>query len=305
MVLHRSKIEALEERQPTHHDISPHNLLVKPESSSSHVFEIPCLVGQQHANALGDYGAKKNFMKTSYAKQLGLVIDGRKKVSVALGSGQQVTTTGAVETWFRFKDEHKAYLLVFHLLPNCIHDVILGKRFLKATETFKSGANYLRRVVKRISSFTTPHFLYLGDSAPRFTGLLNGWRQEALADSGCKVPIMDEDYARFLGLRIQTDSQNRVRLRFADNSTAMTSGMSKGVSWTFGYDGSSHSHQLDFHILKNAPAAVILSDDFLFGTNAFSEFDCYLLDEDDEDDEDDEAYFLAIDLALDNVCTGK
>jgi hypothetical protein len=43
--------------------------------------------------------------------------------------------------------------------------------------------------------------------------------------------------------------------------------------------GVSGEHDLDIHILKNAPAAVILSDDFLFGTNAFSKYDCYLLDE--------------------------
>lgn len=255
------------------------------------------------ANALGDYCAKKNFMKTSYAKRLGLPIDRSQKSSVSVGSGKQISTTGTVETWFRFKNERKAYSLIFHLIPDCIHDVILGKPFLRATETFASRVNQLLRVVKRAVNGLMPrHFLYLGDNAPRFTGQLNGHTQEALADSGCKVLIMDEDYARSIDVPIMANEENRLQLRFADNSTAMTSGMTFGVSWKFDHQGTSTTHLLDFHVLKNNPAAVILSDDILFSTNAYSEYDCYLID---EDDDDDEAYFLAIDIDTKNNCNGK
>jgi hypothetical protein len=58
---------------------------------------------------------------------------------------------------------------------------------------------------------------------------------------------------------------------------------------------------LDFHILKNAPSAVILSDEFLFETNAFAKYDCYLID---ENDEDEDAQFSVIDLDLSYVNKG-
>jgi hypothetical protein len=61
----------------------------------------------------------------------------------------------------------------------------------------------------------------------------------------------------------------------------------------FGVGAVGEEYTLDFHILKNAPAAVILSDEFLFGTNACAEYDCYLID---EDDEDEDAQFFVIDL---------
>jgi hypothetical protein len=93
------------------------------------------------------------------------------------------------------------------------------------------------------------------------------------------VLIMDEDFARAAGLTVSGSQSNRSRFRFADNTTAIISGMTFGVKWEFGDSGVSGEHDLDFHILKNAPAAVILSDDFLFGTNAISKYDYYLVDE--------------------------
>jgi hypothetical protein len=233
-------------------------------------------------------------MKEAYAKRLGLSINRGDISTVRIGSGKRLTTVGTVVTPFRFKEEPEVYSLTFHLLPDCIHNVILGKAFLKATKTFSSLANKARRVIRRAVKRMTPrHFFYLGDSAPRFTGLLNGQKQEALADSGAKVLIMDEDYARSIGLPISTDGKHQTRLRFADGTTAMTSGITQGVQWEFGLGAVGEEYTLDFHILKNAPAAVILSDEFLFGTNAFAEYDCYLID---EDDEDEDAQFFVIDL---------
>jgi hypothetical protein len=265
--------------------------------SHARAFEIPSIIASvNRADALGDFCAKKNFMKESYAEMLGIPIDRLNKTTVRIGNGKILSTTGTVITLFRFKNEPEEYSVLFHLLPDCIHDVILGKPFLKVTNTFRSAANKTRRVISRvIEGFTRRDFLYLGDSAPRFTGLVNGRVEEALADSGAKVLIMDEDYAYERGLPILTDNKNQTRLRFADGSTAMTSGMSYGVRWEFGPGVQGKEYTLDFHILKNAPAPVILNDEFLFGTYAFAEFDCYLID---EDDEDEDAHFFVIDVDM-------
>lgn len=40
---------------------------------------------------------------------------------------------------------------------------------------------------------------------------------------------------------------------------------------------------LDFHVLDNAPAPVLLNDSFLFDAEAYSKYKCYLLDDDDEE----------------------
>lgn len=235
-------------------------------------------------------------MTKSYADHLGLAIDQTHVESVLTGSGKKIQTVGSTTARYRFKHDPGVFALRFEILSDCVHDLILGKPFLKATETFSSAANRARRVVRRIASKVTQHHaLFLGDSAPRFSGTLNGQSQEALADSGCKVLLIDEDYAKQLGLPILRRNEYRVKLIFADNSIAMSSGIVKGLRWTFGINGDEQEHFLDFHVLKNAPAPVILSEKLLFDTEAFSRYACYL---EDADEEDDDAYFLAIDIDI-------
>ncbi|KAH3995783.1 hypothetical protein HBI56_105480 [Parastagonospora nodorum] len=272
--------------------------------SSTQVFEIPATIASDHqTNALGDFCAKRNFMKTAHALLLGLRIDWEDICTIRVGSGKQIKTSGSVVTSFRFRYEFKKYTLKFDLLPDCVHDVILGKSFLKATKTFSSLANCASRVVKRIiMGLKSFRCLYLGDAAPMFKGFVNGVEQQALADSGSKVLIMDEGYAESFGLPITRTSETRIKLRFADNTVAKTSGMTHGVRWRFGNGLDGEEYSLDFHVLKNAPAAVILSDEFLFGVNAFAEYDCYLTD---DGDEDEEAYLFAIDIDNSDLGLGR
>jgi hypothetical protein len=237
-------------------------------------------------------------MDDDYAmSQADFAIDRNQTEKITLGNGKMVTTTGTTKTTFQFPGERERYSQVFHLLPKCHHNVILGNRFLKMTKTFTNNLNRLRRVVTRVvSKLKTHNFFYIGGSGPTFKGLVNGRLQYALADTGAKLLIMDEDYARKLQLTIETGPQNRTRLQFADQTAAMTSGMVHGVRWQYGGHGQEEEeHMLDFHILKNAPANVILSEDFLLGdeTNAFEDYACYM---DDEDDDDDDAGCFMIDI---------
>lgn len=260
--------------------------------SSKTIYELPGILGMKHqVAALGDTGAKYNYIRKSYAAKLGLPIDRSSKCKVTITRDRSIETKGVTTALFRFAGETQAYLLEFHVLRDCPHDVVLGKQFLKATKTF---TNFMHRVKKRvIQTLTEYNLMYLGESAPKFTGLLNGHPREALADSGAKGLFMDEDFALSMGLPILRGPRHEATVRFADKSTAITSGMVHGVKWEFGLSGAGREHILDFHVLKNGPANVILSDDFLFNTNAFVEYDRYLVD---EDDEDDDAYFFAIDI---------
>jgi predicted aspartyl protease len=262
------------------------------------IFEIPGLLAKHSTKALGDYGAKENFINEEYALRLGLPINRDIACKVTVGSGNTVMATGAVAAPFRFEGEHDVHNLKFHLLPNCIHDVILGKSFLKFTETFSKLSSFYRRVKERVTKGVSQfHLLYVGASSPMFEGSVNGQPQTALADSGAKVLVMDEAYARGTGVSIQTGHEHRTRLTFADNSAADTSGMAYGIEWRFGRDSEFTSpYQLNFHIPKNAPANVILCDTFLYDNGAFSQYHNYLVDSDDDyEDGDDESHCFAID----------
>ncbi|KAI1830307.1 hypothetical protein DTO013E5_8891 [Penicillium roqueforti] len=196
-------------------------------------------------------------MKEKYAISLGLPISQNATCEITIGSGNQVTTTGTATVPFRLSSENEVHNLEFQLLPNCIHDVIIGKPFLKLTRTFSNVVNFYRRVKKRfakgISQF---HLLYLGASTPMFEGSING-----------------QAYARSIGVHIHTRHEYQTRLKFADNSVTETAGMAYDVEWRFGHDDEFTSpYPLDFHILKNAPANVVLSDSFLFDTKAFPQY---------------------------------
>ncbi|KAG9200751.1 hypothetical protein G6514_006773 [Epicoccum nigrum] len=194
--------------------------------------------------------------------QANFAVDRTQVEKVALGNGETEMTTGTINTTFQFPGEKEIYFQLFHLLPRCRHKVILGNRFLKMTKTFTNSLNRLRRVITRTVNRIKVHdFLYVGGSGPAFKGLVNGHLQYALADTGAKLLIMDEDFAQRLGLTIETGTQYRNRVH-----------------------DEGESYMLDFHILKNAPANVILSEDFLFGdeTNAFADYTCYMVEEEAE-----------------------
>jgi hypothetical protein len=193
------------------------------------------------------------------------------------------------------------------VLKDSIHDVILGKAFLKATKTLSNIVLKAKRVVTNFTrGLATLRLNYLGDSAPRFTGLLNGRIHQALADTGAQGLFMSEAFARENRFSIIDDPDKIVTVQYADGTTATTIGMTYGINWEYGLGGRSMNHVLDFHILKDAPADVILSDDFLHDTEAFAAYDCYLIDVDDEDEDEDEdqGHLFAIKLFKKRVQSG-
>jgi hypothetical protein len=260
-------------------------------------FRIPGFLDSEHpVDAVGDTGANRNAMHETFVRKRGYKIDREAASTLQIGQGK-VKTIGVVHVPFRFRDETTLYLLKFHVLPKCPCDIILGSTFLRLTKTFSSAANFARRVfdrtVTRISQYY--NMLYLGGSGPTFTGTIGGRPHAALADTGSKVLIMDEGFARSSGLPIIDAEEYRIKLRFADGSTARTLGMAQGVIWQFGLAHEGKSFPLDFYILKDAPSDVILSENFLLRkTQAFTEYSDYLLDDHEEEEDEDEGHIFVI-----------
>ncbi|RYP21278.1 hypothetical protein DL765_002327 [Monosporascus sp. GIB2] len=126
---------------------------------------------------------------------------------------------------------------------------------------------------------------------------INGQLRTALADSGAKGLVMGEAYARSIGASIHNGHNHRTRLKFADNSTANTSGTAYGIE-RFRRNGEfAPAFWLNFRILKNTPANVILCDTFLLDNEASSRYHNDLVDnEDDYQDEDDRSFCFLVDV---------
>jgi len=278
--------------------VKPEPYNKKPHSDTAErEFCIPGFLDSKHpVNAMGDTGANLNTMHESFVQKRGYNIDREAASIVRVGQGR-VKTIGVVQVPFRFRDETTAYLLTFHVLPKCPQDVILGSTFLRLTKTFSSAVNFARRVFDRIVPRTSRHhnMLYLGGCGPTFTGTIGGRPYKALADTGSKVLIMDEDFARSRGLPIIDAEEHRIKLRFADGSTARTAGITQGVVWQFGLADEGKNFLLDFYILKDAPSDVILSENFLLReSRAFTEYSDYLLDDYEEEEDEGEGYIFVI-----------
>jgi len=155
--------------------------------------------------------------------------------------------------------------------------VIIGGKFLKFTQTL---TKFARRIKAKLLPFPLRLGVrLLGSQRQRVWGSLDGERAVAVPDTGSDVMLVSTAYAMQRGFKISDQKDYRLELEFADGSRAFTRGLVKDVDWSF--DDSDTSYQCDFHVLDNLSVDAVLSNDFLFDVNAFSEYDSSFFDEDD------------------------
>jgi len=235
-------------------------------SSGQKQYFIAGNAGGSPVEALPDSGADANVISLTLAATLGLKVTPGTAKMIQLPKGIPVQSPGMVEVPWTFAGEAKKHLLSCWVLPGCVHDLVLGNSFLRATQTL---TNYLTRRIKH-RLITLPKRLglhLLGEERQRLRGYLNGHLTSALADTGSDVMLLSTEYARKVGLLADSDQQNRLEVEFADGSTAWTSGVVWDVPWTVG----DRTLRCDFHILDDLCVDVVLSKDYLFETNVFAE----------------------------------
>ena len=83
--------------------------------------------------------------------------------------------------------------IVCHVLPHCIHDLILGSRFLMATEAM---SKYRHRVTECVFSVANAfHLNFLGNDSQYLRGsLADRYNVLALPDTGADVNVIDKRY---------------------------------------------------------------------------------------------------------------
>lgn len=256
-------------------------------SSGEKEFYVAGSVNGTIVEALPDTGAEASFISPHLASRLGLhPIPGPQK-RITLGNNKTVKSTGMVTVPWNFSKERITHMIKCWILPGCTSDLVLGNDFLKAT-------NALKKVCYRIKSklFGVPKRLslsYLGNRKRRLRGYLNGHSTAALADTGSDAMFINGAYARSIGLNIDSDVENQVQVRLADGSTIMTSGMARNIYWEVG----KMVVQCNFYVLENLCMDVILSKNYLFEKNIFSEQEEHFIDinsEDDSKDDHDDGY---------------
>ena len=235
-------------------------------------WEVAGRVGSIKVCALADSGSDLDVLSESFCSKHNLKIDKSKLRTIRLPKRGLVQSIGTVTLPFSFEGENGVYNRVFHVLKNCIHDVILGNRFLKATKTLTEFL--VKRVKKVYKVLAGSRLRLLGSPKQRVLGSLNGHTVNAFPDTGSNVLIIDKAFAESLGLRIRTGSDYTTTLEFADGSLHDTCGVVLDVDWCFGNSKDSlSSFRCDFHVLDGLSCDVILSNALLYGTNAFQRYE--------------------------------
>jgi hypothetical protein len=89
--------------------------------------------------------------------------------------------------------------------------------------------------------------------------------------------IISKRFTKRLGLQIRTGEEYATELEFVDDSIMRTSGMVLSVDWRF-FSDTTYSSPVpcDFHVLKDLPCDVVLSNEFLYDNQVFSDYrDCF------------------------------
>ena len=215
-------------------------------------------------SALVDSGSDLDIVSANFMQQHGLQLDSSERTDIQLPN-KVISSLGTITLPFSPDGETSIFHRKFYVLPSCTHDVILGHRFLKATQMLTKFAHCLR------AKFTPrpygPRIRLIGSPKQRIAGAINGCPVKAVPDTGSDVMLMSWRQARKLRLHVLTGSKYRTRLEFADGSTALTHGIVFNVNLRFG--GANAGNRIcNFHIMKRLPCDIILSNEFIYQSNA-------------------------------------
>ncbi|KAF2493058.1 hypothetical protein BU16DRAFT_96813 [Lophium mytilinum] len=239
-------------------------------------YEIHGTLANTSVAALPDTGSGHNILSLAFANEHKLNVDQSAKVNFLLPSGQMTRSVGSVKVTWSFLGESKPLDIIFDVLPRCTHPVILGKEFLKLTRTLTHLAQRIKSKLLPVSAQQGVRLL--GRQNERVLGLLEGRPVTAVPDTGSDVMLISKAYAIQHNYQILKDQHLRSELEFADGSRAITSGIIPDLRWRFG--SSDQDFWCDFHVLDDLVESIVLSNDFLFGTDAFSVYAPSFYDED-------------------------
>ncbi|KAK3390117.1 hypothetical protein B0H63DRAFT_507529 [Podospora didyma] len=218
------------------------------------------------ANA--DTGSSFNVISEQLALSLGLQPEPGTGGWITLPSGRRVHSLGRASGSFKFTGEDKTYHLSCIILSNATHPLILGAKFLRHTETFTRNTH---RLVRTFSSFNRLCLkLLVGDEQEFMSGFLNGRGCLAVADTGSDIMVVSSAYAKKMHLQVRRGRRYRHVVQFLDGSKAVTHGFVKGVDWKF--RSKDTALRCDFHVIKNLPVDVILSNGLLDQMDVFKTY---------------------------------
>ena len=257
-------------RSPTHHaNDSKMSLKKFMKQMVKSRIGLPGFLNGTRVSAIADTGSEQNILSAKYVQDLALDVQHSLQAFI-LGNSDNVQSSGTVSLPWAFEDTpHKIYNILFHVLPGCIHDVILGDQFLTRTETMSTQRHRLRKCNFLASKAVS--FNLIGSPRRRMAGSMGKVPVLALPDFGSEENIVSEEWARRNGYHIKSGRKHRTWIRFANGSMEETVGQIE-APWTFGNGQHGQCKYLTFHVLASCASDVVLGAELLYKTNAFNTY---------------------------------
>ncbi|KAH7400165.1 hypothetical protein BKA64DRAFT_476299 [Cadophora sp. MPI-SDFR-AT-0126] len=261
--------------------------------------DLPMILNGQPCRTCADFGASSNIIDARFAKSIGLRIDKRARCpSFRLPiQGRKVVPVGKVSVPCMFPGEPDTISTqTFFAIQNFVYDAIMGRPFLRETQTLDV---YRHRLQDRpIRLHDVPVVALLGSVEETLRFWLDGEELQSTPDTGSEVNVMSYAFAksRFF---IEPDDIHQVR--FADGSLSDVEGrVSVPVSFGNGEPpalllklvnlhapssstvqaptpdstgrieyGKTASILAEFYVVRNLRADIIFGEDLLATVNAF------------------------------------
>ncbi|KAF4411275.1 hypothetical protein CFRS1_v006329 [Colletotrichum fructicola] len=122
--------------------------------------------------------------------------------------------------------------------------------------------------IKKVFTSLKLRLRLMSEEKLRLSGIFNNRMTSALADTGSDLMLVSLEYALHQGLSVNTGKKYRSEVELADGTKTWTHGTVENAMWTVGES----TVQCDFHVLDGLPADIILSKDYLFDLNIFSDY---------------------------------
>ncbi|GIZ49907.1 hypothetical protein CKM354_001292400 [Cercospora kikuchii] len=244
-----------------------------------------------------------NFISDAYLQMQGLPYKTGKRRDIRVGNGRTAfSTLGTIRLPWKFQNEaHVEYHIDFDVIPArfCSYAITLGGTFSLATRTL--AERFEDRIFRKPRRSVLPRLFYSGASHVRVKGYCEGIRVAALADTCSDLDLLSPEMLAELGYEqhdILTDDEHCVFVELPGGLIVRTSGMVRDVEFRLGNGCADDSYIRDFYILPGLPAGVLIGEDFLWESDAFSKYCDDFIELDDEDFAEDiqEGMFLNIKL---------
>jgi hypothetical protein len=255
-------------------------------------WEIPGSIGGIRAVAFPDSGSSRDFLSQEFVQKYLPThpIDSGSISNIKMPNGKLIRSLGELQVSWRFEGESTAYTRSFAVLPSCVHDVVLGKTFLRLSKTLPNFRNRLREKLVSCSGARRVHLI---GSSEQVLGRLDGYLTSACPDTGSDIMAVSLSFAEKRRYRVDRSQENKIQVQFADGSIGWTLGKVFSANWNFGHgEGVDSTFKVDFYVLAELPCDVVLSNEFLFDNDVFNQFEEYFVRGIEDEEEGFDGFYM-------------